>query len=204
MELAKYIRTLKKPTTFLKNKFLMKASVKSSAFVRFLVFSSAAYLVLYLVYQFVVKRYTYYDQKFIGTIIESADLVLNAFGYTTFKVLQDRDFQVIGIDGSNGVWVGSNCNAITLFALFSVFVLAYPGHQNSKWWFIPLGILSIHTVNILRVVALALIANYAPSYLDFNHTYTFTFIVYAFIFILWSVWVNKFAPKAKTKKHETE
>lgn len=171
----------------------MKAPFKYNAFVRFIITSSLLYLGLYLVYQFIIRKYTYYDQKFIGVIIQSADFILQTIGYTTFKVLQDRDMQVIGIDGSNGVWVGSNCNAITLFSLFSVFIFAYPGKQKHKAWFIPAGILAIHLLNILRVVALALIANYFPALLDFNHTYTFTFLVYAFIFYLWMLWVNKFA-----------
>src|SRR5689334_8289413 len=104
----------------------MKAFIQSNAFIRFILRAGILYLLLYLIYQFVVKRYTFYDQKFIGLIIESADQVLQLMGYKTFKVLQDRDFQVVGIDGSNGVWVGSNCNAITLFSLFAVFIIAYP------------------------------------------------------------------------------
>ncbi|WP_317899494.1 exosortase X [Aurantibacillus circumpalustris] len=179
----------------------MKASITSNAFVKFIVGSGSLYLCLYLIYQFIVKKYTLYDQKFIGSIIEAADWLLNSFGYITFKILQDHDMQVIGIDGSNGVWVGSNCNAITLFALFSVFIITYPGHQKNKFWFIPAGIIAIHLLNIIRVVALALIANYYPKYLDFNHTYTFTFLVYAFIFYLWIIWVNTFSTKTEKKNH---
>lgn len=171
----------------------MKAGIFSNAFFRFLFTAGILYLILYLIYQFVVKGYSTYDQKFIGTIIEASEGILNLFGFKTFKVLQDRDMQVIGIDGSNGVWVGSNCNAITLFALFAVFIIAYPGHQKSKWWFVTGGIIVIHIINIFRVVALALIANYFPEYLNFNHTYTFTIFVYGFIFLLWMIWVNRFA-----------
>lgn len=180
----------------------MKAFLKQNAFVRFILTSAALYIVLYLLYQFFVKRYTFYDQKFIGTIIHSADVVLRAIGYKTFLSLNDRDFQVIGIDGSNGVWVGSNCNAITLFTLFSVFVIAYPGHQKSKLWFVPLGIVAIHILNLFRVVALALIAYYHPQALNFNHTYTFTFLVYAFIFFLWMVWIQKFSNRINVNPHE--
>lgn len=170
------------PNTILKNRF-----------VKFLLISSVTYTVLYVFYEFIIKKHTFIDQGFIRIIINSSDILLKLFGYETFKVLDDREFQVIGIDGSNGVWIGAACNAMTLFFLFSVFVLAYPGHQKSKIWFVPLGILSIHILNILRVSALALIAFYKPSLLDFNHTYTFTFLVYGYIFLLWIIWSNKFA-----------
>jgi exosortase family protein XrtF len=177
----------------------MKAAFKQNAFLRFVFLAACLYFILFLVYQFIVKRYTYYDQKFIGSIILSVDYFLNLIGYTTFMELQDQDYQVLGIDGSNGVWVGSNCNAITLFSLFSVFVLAYPGAQKNKIWFIPVGILVIHFLNLLRVTALVVIDKFAPNYLDFNHTYTFTFLIYAVIFSLWMIWVNKFSKHSVTQ-----
>jgi hypothetical protein len=43
------------------------------------------------------------------------------------------------------------------------------------------------------VAMLAIIAYYDYTWLDFNHSYTFNFLVYAFIFMLWMVWVNRFA-----------
>lgn len=173
----------------------MKALFKSNAFLRFILIASFLYFFLYLIYQFIVKRYTFYDQKFIGSIIEIVDFILKKKGYSTFKVLQDHDYQVIGIDGSNGVWIGSNCNAITLFSLFSVFIIAYPGKIKTKLWYIPSGIIAIHVLNILRVTALVLIAKFYPQALNFNHTYTFTFLIYLFIFLLWVIWVNKFSHK---------
>lgn len=171
----------------------MQAFFKNHKFPAFLIISSFLYVLLYLFYQFYIKKHTVIDQAFIRLIINSSDLILHLFGYKTFKILRDTDFQALGIDGSLGVWVGSGCNALTLFFLFAVFVIAYPGHQRSKWLFVPLGILSIHLLNIFRVVALALIAFYSPGALSFNHTYTFTFIVYGYIFLLWVWWVNSFS-----------
>ena len=171
----------------------MPTSIFKNRLFKFLIISSITYVILYVFYEFFIKKHTFIDQAFIRVIINSSDSILQFFGYKTFKVLDDRDFQVIGIDGSNGVWIGAACNAVTLFFLFSVFVLAYPGHQKSKIWFVPLGILSIHILNIFRVSALALIAFYKPSLLDFNHTYTFTFIVYGYIFLLWMIWSNKYS-----------
>ncbi len=171
----------------------MLAIFKQNKFLRFLVISSSLYLLLYLFYQFFIKRYTFIDEGFIRIIIGSVDPILHLFGFKTFKILRDTDFQAIGIDGSLGVWVGGGCNAITLFFLFAVFIFAYPGSQKNKWWFILFGVVTIHFLNILRVVALAIIKFKKPEWLDFNHTYTFTFIVYGYIFLLWIWWVNKFA-----------
>ena len=181
----------------------MKAFAKQNAFTRFILLSAILYAVLYFMYQFIIKRYTFYDQKFIGSIVVCADFVLRAMGYKTFMSLNEHDFQVVGIDGSNGVWIGSNCNAITLFTLFSVFIIAYPGYQKGKLWFVPLGIVAIHILNLLRVVALTLIAYYYPQFLSFNHTYTFTFLIYSFIFFLWVIWVRNFSVRTNASVHES-
>lgn len=178
----------------------MQAAIKQNRLLKFLITSSLTYFCLHLLFEYVIKKHTTIDQSFIAFIINSSDAVLNLLGYNTFKTISDTDYQVIGIDGSNGVWIGSSCNAITLFSLFTVFIAAYPGHQKSKLWFIPMGIFLIHILNIIRIVALSLIAFYNPDYLDFNHTYTFTFIIYGFIFFLWVTWVNKFSSKTGNEK----
>ena len=178
----------------------MLDTLKQNKFLRFLVTSSVIYICLYLIYQFVIKKYTHLDEAFIRVIIRSADSILHWMGYDTFTRLGDNDYPGIGIDGGSGVWVGASCNALTLFFLFAVFVFTYPGHQKSKWWFIPLGILTIHILNILRVAALAWIERFHSGYLDFNHTYTFTFIVYCYIFFLWMTWVNKFSTRTDAEK----
>lgn len=178
----------------------MITALKQNRFLKFLFISSVVYLILYLTYEFVVKKYSNLDQAFIRIIINWTDALLHLFGYKTFKVLGDTEFQSVGIDGSQGVWVGAACNAVTLFFLFAVFVLAYPGHQKSKIWFVPLGIFTIHIINIIRVAALALISFYKPEWLDFNHTYTFTFLVYGYIFSLWILWVNKYSVLPQNEK----
>jgi hypothetical protein len=54
----------------------------------------------------------------------------------------------------------------------------------------------------LRAAILALIQLKAPEHLDFNHHYTFTVIVYSFIFALWMIWVNNFSTFNEIAKDE--
>jgi len=91
------------------------------------------------------------------------------------------------------VGVGRACNALELFVLFAGFIIAFPGSVKHKLWFIPVGLVLIHFLNVIRVAALAMIQFKAPEYLDFNHRYTFTFIVYGVIFLFWVIWVKKFS-----------
>lgn len=155
------------------------------------------YGLCYFLYEFVIKQYTRVDQLFIRKIINLCSFILENMGFKTFASKEVNDFQVFGIDGSNGVWIGGPCNGITLMFLFAIFVIAYPGNVKNKYWYIPLGILLVHFINITRIISLALIALYCPQYLNFNHTYTFTFIAYSLVFGLWMLWVNKYSDTKK-------
>jgi exosortase family protein XrtF len=157
---------------------------------RFFVYAAALYIPWFFLYELVIKPYTAIDEKLVSVIITQASFILRMMGYTTYQNREDEDMQLMGIDGAHPVWIGSPCNALTLCVFFGLFVLAFPGNAKNKWWFIPLGFLIIHAANLLRVISLVLINYYAPDYLEFNHTYTFTILVYTIIFALWMWWVN--------------
>jgi exosortase family protein XrtF len=98
------------------------------------------------------------------------------------------------VAGKPAVIVGDPCNGLVLYALFAGFVLAFPGGTwRRKLPFIAGGIVLIYLLNILRVGALALNHLYSYGTVDFNHHYTFSFIVYGCIFLLWILWVRRYA-----------
>lgn len=171
----------------------MYTKLKSNSFAYFIVKASLLYTFCYLAYEFVIKRYTSIEQLFIRLILNCCRGILDLFGFQTFASKEVNDFQVFGIDGSTGVWIGGPCNGVTLMFLFAIFIVAYPGNKKAKLWYLPAGILAVYLINIIRIVSLALIAYYSPQYLDFNHTYTFTFIAYSAVFGLWMLWVKRFA-----------
>jgi exosortase/archaeosortase family protein len=98
------------------------------------------------------------------------------------------------MEGSVGVIVGPPCNGLALFALFIAFMLSFPGPIKHKLWYIPAGIIAIHVINVLRVLALVALVNWKEEWLEFNHDYTFTILVYLFVFFLWYLWIKKFSP----------
>ena len=154
------------------------------------------YISWIILYYYLLEPKTLLDERIITHIVHVSAWLLKCFGYSTFEETRDTTFQLVGIvGGSNnpGVWIGTACNAVSLFALFTIFIIAMPGSWKNKMWFIPMGLLIIHLANILRVTLLAIIAYVNVNYLNFNHTYTFTILTYSIIFILWIWWVNKFS-----------
>jgi len=155
---------------------------------KFLLLLFSLYIVWFFVYKTWIQPAETLDLFIINLTISASKFILELMNYSVFTGVE----RVIGVDGTGGLWIGDNCNGITLFAIFSWFIVAYP---KGKWWkkviFIVIGIFSIELLNIARVVALAILDTKSRAWTEFNHTYTFTIIIYAFIFFMWLLWVNK-------------
>jgi len=148
------------------------------------------YIIWYLVYEEWLYKVGWLDDLIIDNLVLLAEKSLTLLGYLVFVNHHD-----IGIDGSHGVFIGSPCNGVSLMALFVGFIILFKGKWMHKLWFSLLGLFIIHLLNVLRIVSLVMVAKYAPTQLDFNHKYTFTVLLYAFIFLGWVIWVKKFSEK---------
>ena len=166
----------------------MKVSFKEPI-VKFLFKGLTLYLFWFFIYQWWVHPLEWIDKAIIKNTLSFSKLMLERMGYPV-ALSGDRFIQ---IDGTSGLFMGDSCNGISLFALFSIFIIAFPGKGYVKLFFIPIGILLIHVLNIFRVIALAIIETYSYKWTEFNHTYTFTTLMYAFIFGGWVLWINKFS-----------
>jgi exosortase family protein XrtF len=136
------------------------------------------------------------DLAVIDFSINISAFILKSLGYTVYTATE----RVIGIDGTGGLWIGDNCNGMSLFGLFSGFIIAYPGSWKKKLIYIPVGILLIEFMNIIRIIVLAILDTYSRAWTEFNHTYTFTIVIYGFIFLLWMTWVNRFSKTKNTSQ----
>jgi exosortase/archaeosortase family protein len=123
------------------------------------------------------------------------------------KVLQYEITQyneVIIINGSAGVAVGPACVGFGLLFGFAGLIISYHGAIKSKLWFIPLGLLGIHSINILRIVILAIISKINNDWVEFNHKYVFNTIIYIFIFLMFTWWVRYVEKQEKEGLSATE
>jgi len=168
------------------------SSIQSNLALRFIVRAFGLYVIWFLCYDLFLHPNSRIDYWLIDNLTSSTAWFLRKLGFTLMVMPSGVDTMgVVGIDGSHGVLIGYPCNGLELFALFVGFMLAYPGSTRKKVWYIPLGLITIHLLNITRVIGLALLSYYAPQYMEFNHTYTFTLIVYGYVFVLWMVWAMK-------------
>ncbi len=164
---------------------------------RFLSVSVLLYAGWYLLYSFIIHPWHRVDRAVIDGLIALSGLLLRALGYTLIpEPINAEHLRTIGVEGGHLLWIGDPCSGLSLFAVFLVFIIAYPGPWRHKLWFAALGVLTIHLINALRVAALCVIVSIDYEWLNFNHDYTFYVIVYGWVFLLWYLWVKRFAPKA--------
>ena len=147
------------------------------------------YLVWFFVYEQWLSPVGQLDMALCQQISSATVVLLQSLGFAA--TIDPTVSTLIVMNGQQAVIVGKPCNGLVLYALFSGFVLAFPGPWRTKLWFIPLGIALIWCLNIIRVAALAINFYYAHQSVDFNHHYTYTFVVYSCIFGLWMLWARR-------------
>jgi exosortase family protein XrtF len=163
---------------------------------RFLITALILYLAWFCIYNLWLHPQQVIDLWIVKNTMDVSMFFLEGLGYPVFT----NRVRQMGIDGTPGLFIGDECNGIPLFALFAIFIASFPGPAIKKIFFIPAGIVLIHLANIMRVTLLAVIQKNAPEWTQFNHTYTFTIIMYLFIFGLWMLWVKKFSGISISKK----
>ncbi|MBS1939444.1 MAG: archaeosortase/exosortase family protein [Bacteroidetes bacterium] len=162
----------------------------------FLLLAGGLYAAWYLLYAFVLHPWGGLDHAVIDSLISWSGAILKLLGYTLIPEPVNADhIRTIGVEGGHLLWIGDPCNGVGLFAVFLIFLVAYGGPWKHKPWFAALGVLSIHLINALRVAALCIVVSINYEWLNFNHDYTFYVIVYGWVFLLWYIWVKRFAPR---------
>jgi len=177
----------------LKRKKHHKYEVKNPL-VRFFVIGTILYFGWYFFYELYLLPSTSIDEILVDFLVKGAESFLQLLNFTV-RIFDDGLYRNhIAIDGTAGVTVGAPCDGMILMALFIIFVVAYPGTNKNRLWFIPLGLFVIQFMNILRIMALAFIVYWNEDYLAFNHDYTFTALVYAVVFAFWWWWSKLYLP----------
>jgi exosortase family protein XrtF len=165
--------------------------------VRFFLVAGSLYLGWYLFYEFVLHPGSALDQAVIDSLVLWSGGILTALGHTLIPEPENAEqIRTIGIQGGHLLWIGEACNGLGLFAVYLIFLIAYPGPWRHKLWFAALGLLTIHFINALRIAALCIVVSIDYELLNFNHDYTFYVVVYGWVFLLWYIWVKRFSDRS--------
>ena len=134
------------------------------------------------------------------TVTEHSKKVAELLGYNieTEQNLDELSLQ-FRIDGNYVVKIVEGCTSVSIMILFLAFIIAFSGSVKATILYGIFGAILIYAANIFRIVALAIIIYHYPAYQGIMHSLFFPAVIYGMVFLLWIVWVNKFAKKIKKK-----
>ena len=95
--------------------------------------------------------------------------------------------------------VFEGCNGINVMIVFVAFLIAFGGPLKVLAWFLPLGLLIIHTFNLFRVSLLFYLAERSSTQFYYYHKYFFTATLYLVVFGLWALWIFHLNEKRRIK-----
>lgn len=173
-------------------------------FLLFLAKFFICYLVLTLVYQYYLGKFEHKNNQidtFTISVGKQTIGVLRLFEENSYSINHLTEPSVkIYYKNKYVSRIIEGCNAISVMILFISFVVAFTGRFKSTVWFILMGLILIHVLNITRIALLSVALFKFPQYEHFLHGVLFPLIIYGVVFLLWVIWVNKFSLYAKQVK----
>lgn len=127
-------------------------------------------------------------------VTNHSEAVAEWFGYDIYT---DQNYQELSlmfmVNEKYVVKIVEGCTSISVMILFLAFIIALTGSIKNTLIFGFAGLVLIYLTNIFRIVALSLIIYHYPTYQDVLHSVFFPAAIYGMVFLLWIIWVNKYA-----------
>lgn len=101
--------------------------------------------------------------------------------------------KVLFFSNHTHITINIGCSGFKQILHFAVLFMVFPGPWQKKLWFIPLGLLGIHLINVSRIVGLSLLLQEKPEYFSTVHDNFFRPLFYIFIFGMWVWWTERLA-----------
>jgi len=163
------------------------------------------FLIVYAVLSFGYKYYLllsedagFFPDYVTNLTARQSMSVLNSLGYNTQIEPHPNEPSINLIINTKYVArIIEGCNSLSIIILFVSFVISFSDTWKSTLLFLLGGGVLIYAINLIRIVVLSLGLYHYPWRREILHTVIFPLIIYGMVFLLWMVWVNRFARKNK-------
>ena len=160
--------------------------VKYKSVIKFIFTFLVVYIVLAICYKFYLQfsdGSLYYPDYLTNLVARQSAALLDAFGYNAEILPHPEEASMkLLVNGQYLARVIEGCNAVSVIILFLSFIVAFSGHLKTTFLYILSGSVLIYTVNLLRIVLLAMGLYHYPEYEDVLHSVVFPAIIYGMVF----------------------
>ncbi len=178
--------------------FLLKSLIiKYKPVIKFILTFLIVYGLLTLAYNFYLeasKGGKYYPDYITNIVANQSKNLLENFGYTASVVPHpDEPSMKLIVNGKYLARVIEGCNSASIIILFISFIVAFSGKFKTTLFYMLSGSVLIYSVNLIRIVVLAIGLYHYPWRKEELHTVIFPALIYGMVFLLWMIWVNRFS-----------
>lgn len=153
----------------------------------------------YSYYLNVSKGTVYYPDYITNLVANQSEILLDSFGYDSQVLPHPNEPSMkLLVNGKYIARVIEGCNGTSVIILFIAFVVAFAGRAKTTFFYILSGSVLIYTVNLFRIVILAIGLYHYPWRKEILHSVIFPGMIYGMVFLLWMFWVNRFSKMKKT------
>lgn len=165
----------------------------------FLVKFFLSYILLTFLYQLYLSQFTVDEIDGVTRLVaENTEQLMSVFK-ADFQVtsVANEDFLRLIYNGSYVARMIEGCNAISIIILFISFVFSFSGKIKATLLFLLFGSCIVYFLNVIRIAFLCVLMYRFPEKEGLLHGVLFPLFIYGVVFLLWLVWVNKFASDGK-------
>ncbi|MBT1688316.1 exosortase family protein XrtF [Dawidia soli] len=150
------------------------------------------YVLTNMLYGFYITAYHPKPDPITHTVTVQTAAVLRAVWAVRAKDHGSQPVTNLVFEERSVLAVYEGCNGVNAMLMYLAFILAFGPWRKPMLWFIPIGIVVVHVMNLLRISLLFVVSRFLPDAMYFVHKYLFTAFLYAVIFGLWLIWIRKF------------
>ncbi len=167
---------------------------KYSAAIGFVLRFVLVYAVFTILYNWYLASAAPNPDGITRLITKQSEWILEYSPYHIRMVLDDTDpFYKVMINDTYAARILEGCNSVSVLILFVTFIIAFRGSWKHTILYSVGGSIFLYLTNLFRIVVLILLIFKYPSYTEVLHQLVFPAIIYGAMFILWIIWVKKFA-----------
>lgn len=169
----------------------------------FLIKFFGTYALLFVLYAWYLQKHQIKEPYFAcapitKNVASKTQNLLDFMGYNVSMQQHTKEVSInVLVNNKPVARIIEGCNAISIIILYISFIIAFKGSFKNTILFIIGGSLLIYYFNIVRIAIISIAIYEYPVYEKTLHEVVFPLLIYGLTFLLWFIWVKKFASLKK-------
>lgn len=101
-----------------------------------------------------------------------------------------RGIHLFDVPSGFGMSIQAGCNGIEASIILLSAILAFPAGWREKAWGLLVGLVSLHLLNLLRIISLFYLGQWSLRAFDWAHLYIWQVLILLDVFVVFLLWLR--------------